>query len=466
MSRTVEEERFCAHCGCRLSRYNPDSWCGTCTATVPRDEPLDMPPQFWWSDHMRDALNTWHMGRVIYAYRTHPFHGRPLPQERVAHWLDLTQAQLSRIEKGPAPEQLSKLIRWATILRIPAELLWFKLPGGSTLDDVNRHDFLRAAAAVTATAAASPDGLLRLLNEARSVETPSRVGAVEIEQVRAASNLFASWYALYGGCLVRDVVSAQLRLAVSYLQAECAPKHRNDLRLAVGSLSHTAGFMAFDACVHTDATAMFELALQCAEEAGAWHLRAKVLSSMARQAIWTGKPQKGLALVDRAFFHSDRLTATERAMLYTTQARAHGKLGDVQAVLTAVGLADEQFGHSKPEEDPSWMAYYDAAQHAGDTGHALFDIAIRGRFAGEARKRLSTAVTGHADNAERSRTISMTKLASLTMATGDPDEAAAIGSVAMARAAVLKSKRAAEDVGELQRFARRTGTEIPPVSTS
>lgn len=69
-------------------------------------------------------------------------------------------------------------------------------------------------------------------------------------------------------------------------------------------------------------------------------------------------------------------------------------------------------------------------------------------------------------DAERSRTISMTKLVSLTMATSDPDEAAAIGSVAIARAAVLKPKRAAEDVGELQRFARRTGTEIPTVSTS
>ncbi|WP_216896133.1 XRE family transcriptional regulator [Nocardia alni] len=77
---------------------------------------------------MRDALSTWHLGRVIYAYRSHPFHGRQLPQELMANWLELTQAQLSRIEKGPAPEQLSKLIRWSETLGIPGELLWFKLP--------------------------------------------------------------------------------------------------------------------------------------------------------------------------------------------------------------------------------------------------------------------------------------------------------------------------------------------------
>ncbi|MBF6456932.1 helix-turn-helix transcriptional regulator [Nocardia cyriacigeorgica] len=80
---------------------------------------------------MRDALATWHMGRVIFAYRTHPHHSRPLPQELVANWLGLTQAQLSRIEKGPAPDQLSKLVRWAQILGIPDELLWFKMPSVS-----------------------------------------------------------------------------------------------------------------------------------------------------------------------------------------------------------------------------------------------------------------------------------------------------------------------------------------------
>lgn len=77
---------------------------------------------------MRDALATWHMGRVIYAYRTHPWHPQPLSQEAVGNWLGLTQAQLSRIENGRAPEEISKLSRWARILGVPGELLWFKLP--------------------------------------------------------------------------------------------------------------------------------------------------------------------------------------------------------------------------------------------------------------------------------------------------------------------------------------------------
>lgn len=458
------EDRCCVNCGGVLSRYNPGEWCGSCAPTT-ADTPLEMPAQFWWSEHMLAALSSWHMGRVIYAYRTHPIHGpQPISQKTVANWLDLTQAQLSRIETGAAPEHLTKLIRWAQVLRIPAELLWFKLPAGSTLGEVNRNEFLRAAAAATATAAASPHGLMQLLNDTRSTGISTRVGAAEIEQLRAASDLFAGWDALYGGGLVREVVAAQLRVAVSYLRAGCAPGLRSDLYAAVGYLSHTAGFMAFDACAHRDATEMFGLALKCAEEADAWQLRAKILSSMARHAIWTGKPKEGLRFATRAFLHSDRLTATERAMLFTTEARAHGKLGDVEAVTTAVGRADEQFSHATPTEDPAWMAYYDLAQHAGDTGHALFDIAINGKFRAEARSRLEAAVAGHTADAERSRTISMIKLASLTMATGDPDEAAEIGAVAVGRASGLKSMRAAEDVHQLRSYASRAGVDLAPAA--
>ncbi|MEU5762177.1 helix-turn-helix transcriptional regulator [Nocardia sp. NPDC047648] len=400
------------------------------------------------------------MGRVIYAYRTHPYHGTPLPQEHVAGWLNISQGTLSKLEKGPVPERLGQLTRFATALKIPPELLWFKLPGRSSLDDVDRHSFLRAAAAVTATAAISPTGLMRILDDLRVSETPSKVGLVEIRQLEAAADLFSTWDATYGSGVVRDVVGAQVRTAFTYLGAECAPKNRPDLLLAVGALTHTAAFMAFDACEHADATKMFQLALTCAEEADAWHLRAKVLSSMGRQKIWTGQIEQGLADIDRAFQHSDRLTSTERAMLFTARARGHAKRGRIQDTLTAVGHADENFANSEPQNDPSWMAYYDSAQHAGDTGHALFDLAVHGKFAGEARSRLAAAVAGHGDEAIRSRTMSTIKLASLVMATGDREEAVAIGATAMKRASAIKSRRAAEDIQELRDFSRRAGAVI------
>jgi transcriptional regulator with XRE-family HTH domain len=122
--------RYCGRCGTRLARDNRETRCAGCSHTA-RDvllKPPDVPREFWDTDQMRDALATWHMGRVIFAYRCHPWHSRPLSQETVGNWLGLTQAQLSRIENGRAPEELTKLVCWAQILGIPGALLWFKLP--------------------------------------------------------------------------------------------------------------------------------------------------------------------------------------------------------------------------------------------------------------------------------------------------------------------------------------------------
>lgn len=122
--------RYCP-CGTRLARDNAGERCGACArqerAAVGKSP--DVPDEFWQYPQMREALETWHMGQVFYAFRTHPHHERPLSQGAVADWLGLTQAQLSRIENGPAPQDLSKLMSWAHTLKVPAGSLWFKLPG-------------------------------------------------------------------------------------------------------------------------------------------------------------------------------------------------------------------------------------------------------------------------------------------------------------------------------------------------
>jgi hypothetical protein len=201
---------------------------------------------------------------------------------------------------------------------------------------------------------------------------------------------------------------------------------------------------------------MFSLALACAEEVGDWHLRAKALSSMARQAIWRGDPDMGLTLVDVAFIRAERLTSTERAMLLTAKARALAKLGREQETLRIIGQADDEFSRSEPANDPVWMAYYDLAQHVGDTGHAVFDLAVRNaKHAPEAARRLDGAVTGHSATFARSIAISQTKLASLLMKTGDPQEAATVGSAALRAAGQVHSRRAADDIRELGTFAKR-----------
>ena len=320
--------------------------------------------------------------------------------------------------------------------------------------DVRRQEFLRAAFVGVGGLLASPSTLLDLLAPLRPSDAPKRVGRSEIEQVRGAADLLVSWGHSHGGAGVREAANAQLRWFGQLLGAQSTAEVRVELHEAVGLLGHATAHMAFDACAYDDAQQIFKFALACSEEVGSWHLRAKVLSSMARQEVWRGEPDVGLTYAELALVRSDRLTATERAMLHTARARALAKLGRHQDTLRAVGQADEAFAHADPAGDPPWMAYYDAAQHAGDTGHALFDLTVHGHRS-EAATRLQTAIDGHTADYARSRAMSQTKLASLTMAVGDPDEAARIGMAAVADAGRLHSRRAAMDLAELRSYAGR-----------
>lgn len=314
------------------------------------------------------------------------------------------------------------------------------------LDDMDRRQMLKLGAATALSpVAAALEGL-------PPTPVPNRVGATEVQQVVEAAQVFASWDQVYGSGPTRAAVMAQLRWSAGLLDGMYSSKLRSDLYSAVGYLSHTCGMVAFDAYAHDDARRVLRLALACAEEAGNWHLRAKVYSSLARQAVWLGDPDEGLTYTEHALVRSDRLTATERAMLNSAKARALARMLRIEDCMAAVGSADDSFAASDPAVDPSWMAYYDEAQHNGDTGHALWDLSINGHPT-EAADRFAAAVGGHKPSFARSRAISRTKWASLVMATGDPQEAAAIGRAAVLDAAPVRSHRLADDLRDLSRFA-------------
>ncbi|MFI5781234.1 XRE family transcriptional regulator [Nocardia sp. NPDC051570] len=351
--------------------------------------------------------------------------------------LPRTQKALDTALKEATPDEQERFRQLVDVLAVP-----------DTLDEVDRHEFLRTAALTATAVAATP--LRRLLAQAA---VPAVVDQEEIDRIRTAAQIFTSLDHAYGGGLVREAVLAQVQYSESLLEAHCTPALRVELYAAVGFLAHAGGFMAFDSYHHDEARNMFDLALSCAEKGGLWHLRAKVLSSQARQAIWCRDPQRGLTAITKALDHPDRLTATERAMLYTAQARAYAKQGNVRDTLCAIEHADREFSNTRPANDPAWMAYYDLAQHCGDTGHALYDLAIHGHCVTETRTRLATAVAGHPDQFKRSRGISATKLASLLMLTSDPAEAAAVGDHALTDLSNLRSRRAADDLRDLQTLA-------------
>ncbi|MEW1550513.1 XRE family transcriptional regulator [Streptomyces tsukubensis] len=319
----------------------------------------------------------------------------------------------------------------------------------------------RAFFAVGTLAALAPLDLARLMAPTSPPPLPPKITPVEIRQLTALADGLRGWdHAHGGGGMVGQIASHSMHWAVRLLSLDCPEPLRADFHGAVARLGLVAGASHFDAFRHTDARVAFQVAVECAELAGSWHLRAKGYSFLARQAVWIGQPDDGITHAEKGLVRSDRLTATERAMLHTARARAFGKLRNVRETLAAVGAADDAFAQRDPGEDPPWMAYYDEAQHLGDTAHALYDLAtgIKGQDAAQAGDRFRAAVQGHTDAFARSKAISCTKLASLTMIKGDPREAAALGHTALDLSGTLTSRRAAQDLRELAHHARRHPT--------
>lgn len=319
------------------------------------------------------------------------------------------------------------------------------------LADVDRKQFLRATALGLGGFALAP--VASLLEGAEPTPVPARIGQTEIEHIRTAARVFAEWDHTYGGGLAREAVQAQLRYSAELLEATVPARLRAELFRAVGRLADVAAYKAFDACAHDEATRVFRFALACAEEAGDWHLRAEILADMARQAVHLGQPDDGLTYIDHALVRADRLNPTERAMLHTTRARALASMRRVQDTLSAVGTADDHFAHA----NPPYVSYYDTAEHAGAQGGVLATLAVTGHGAAEAERRLSTAIGGYQATYVRSTVQCEVLLSSLTMITGDPAHAAAIGTAALDRADSLRSPRTLTLLRELrQRTAPHT----------
>jgi transcriptional regulator with XRE-family HTH domain len=113
----------------RLARDNSTHLCAACVGLSRHRyiHPPQVPAEFWQEPGMAAALDSWHMGKVIRAFRLHPWHPRLIAQTTAGAWLQLNQTQLSRIETGPAPTDLAKLRHWAQALGVPADRLWFRV---------------------------------------------------------------------------------------------------------------------------------------------------------------------------------------------------------------------------------------------------------------------------------------------------------------------------------------------------
>jgi hypothetical protein len=475
MTRLPGTPANCPRCGGRLARDNDSGRCAACQAAE-RDRliaPPTVPASFWEHEPIRQALTERHLGRVIRAYRCHPYHGRhPLPQTTVARWLGITQAQLSRVENGPPMVHLDRLTHWAQLLRIPGEQLWFALPEArredcrsvvpakppalvspsesaySTTPDDGRRTLLAGIAAVAVGA-----GLLGSDPLARS----RRIGAADVIRLNAVLELYQSVDYEYGGGLLYQEVDRFAESVYGMLDWSHADKVAPGLVAAVAAARQLAGWTAMDAGRHADAHRHFVAAERAALTTDDPALTAKIRYCQARQLQHLRHNTDALATLQlaRASLGATATPATT-AMLYGAEAASLAALGDQQAALTALRAASDAFDRASSEREPTWMRFYGRGELLAQYGRVYRDLARRdAEQATEAVRWVREAIAALGGQNRRSTLLNEIGLCSALFLADEPQQALAVGARVLDKAEKLTSRRVLDRVRNLRRDLAR-----------
>jgi hypothetical protein len=390
--------RFCRGCGARLARDNAAAHCAACARRLAAADgaPPAVPGEFWDTEAMRDALASRQIGQVIRAYRYHPHHGgRPLPQQRVGGWLGLTQAQLSRIENGPAVTDLAKLTAWASTLAVPASRLWFDLPApdqpptgdraaahggyaalrsttaparasvdagtssdaGGGGDDVRRSDFLAAAGGALAGLVTPP------LVHGWPGQPPSGPPGLDEEllvQLRAQVEGFRWRDRQEGARRLLPATSRYARRLAHYWQAT---EERHPLRPALGRLAadacHLVAYQAFDQGDRAQAIEWYRSSAELAARCGAQGMYVFALCGVAYMHARQGRGDLAGSVLDQ--LAELPLSAADRCYVAAYQAHAHASAGRRDATRRALEAATGHAERTREEPPSMWLGIPDTA---------------------------------------------------------------------------------------------------------
>lgn len=316
--------RHCS-CGTRLARGNTGSKCGRCQAQarLHSDLPPAVPISFWTTAAMLEALDTWHIGKVIAAYRSHPWHGAPLAQDLVAGWLTMDQGRLSRIENGPPIYDIQKMTEWAELLGVPGEFLWFKLPSQRSRL-ARRNDSLPSEAPDVVTVFADLDRLrLNVDHTLADGTTPARLDLIE---ERVADHV-ASYTWTPPGVILRALVNDVREVhELSALRQSASAQARLSESTAILALLVADALMKFGET--SRASYWYGTARLAADDTLNLHLRALVRAQEAMLPYYFGRIERTVQLAQAAQLIAAGRPSNATALAAAAEARALARLGN------------------------------------------------------------------------------------------------------------------------------------------
>lgn len=480
--------RYC-RCGARLAADNPAERCGPCERQHRErlSSPPVVPPDFWLTPHVRDALTAQHLGLVARAYRLHPYHRATygvggIPQARLGLWLGITQPQVSRIENGPPARNIDTLTHWARVLRIPPDLLWFALPGSQwvTAASINELFDPRANPPMTslrlehgdwssaqsseladllregATLPINARTVMRLVHEWLVVEPPQLtdvragrrigeglVGKVErrIAELRRIDDFVA------GGDL-HGLVEQELRATTTLLhEASYTEEVGLRLLLAIGELCQLAGWVVADAGHYARAAHFYCVGVKAAHAADDDGLAGNLISTLAYQVANVGNPREAVLLAQSADSGGRRTTPAVRALFKERLAWAYAKAGERRPAEHTLAAVETAYDQRVPEREPEWVYWLDEDEITVMAGRCHVELGLADRAVP-----LLSGVLAHYDE-RRTRELALytSWLAEAHVQLGTVEEAVAAASRTVELTSRIASARSDDRVRVLRR---------------
>jgi transcriptional regulator with XRE-family HTH domain len=381
----------CSSCGDVLATDNRAGLCEPC-ATIAQATPDVLSADFWEQPEIRSALLSRHFGRFLRTYRT--AQSPQVKQTQLAHWLGITQGQLSRIERSTTPlHDLHKLDTWARALHVPDDRLWFSpspTPTSSGVDavapdratvekslhnahnegsDVRRRDLLKVAG-VTAAAAGSA-GLLANPPWQRLMDSVDKGRPVDAATAQLMHDRTADFFDTEETVPARQILESLTQhraTLVALLPNARTDAVRNQLAVSLGETDALAGWLHFDLGCANEAANAWRSTLIVAKETGDGALAACALGYWSYLAAFRNDVAPAVRLLQQAqeYVPGSSAPAT-RSWISARQAEELGRLGDETGALRALERAFTAFDFARPRTERNWTPFFTTNRLGGLT---------------------------------------------------------------------------------------------------
>lgn len=208
------------------------------------------------------------------------------------------------------------------------------------------------------------------------------------------------------------------------------------------------GYQAVDTGAHGLAQRRYLRALRLTEAADDRLYGSYLLAvNIGHLALHCGHPEPARRMALTAVRGSEtQATPAVAAALHAVVARTHARLGREGDCLAHLDVAERQLARAKPEDEPAWIGYFDAAYLADEIAHCFHDL---GRPQ-HTQRHLGEALTALSPTHVRRLAIDTALLASSLAAAGRIDEACATAREAVDHAARTTSHRCLQRIVEVQ----------------